>query len=194
MAVEMALVEAWRRVSRKDEIATGGDLHGLVSRSKGAGWPNDPKLSDRGGWRDGCMVAERRRPEAASVTAGAVRCSAWLGRANSRTKCNTVRMVGGRGRRSRMVANSGRRVAMKYKQLNAEERGVLAALRTLGLNQAEIGRELGRHRCTIGGELKGNSAPYDGGYRSKRAHQRAHARRYRSRRNSHFQGTQWERV
>jgi hypothetical protein len=40
--------------------------------------PNDPKLSDCGGWRAGCMVAERRRPEAASVTAGAVRCSAWL--------------------------------------------------------------------------------------------------------------------
>ena len=41
--------------------------------------PNDPKLSDCGGWRAGCMVAERRRQEAASVTAGAVRCSAWLG-------------------------------------------------------------------------------------------------------------------
>ena len=38
--------------------------------------PNDPKLSDGGGWRAGCMVAKRRRPEAASVTAGAVRCSA----------------------------------------------------------------------------------------------------------------------
>ena len=41
--------------------------------------PNDPKLSDGGGWRDGCAVGERRRQEAASVTAGAVRCSAWLG-------------------------------------------------------------------------------------------------------------------
>jgi hypothetical protein len=41
--------------------------------------PNDPKLSDGGGWRAGCMVGERRRQEAASVTAGAVRCSAWLG-------------------------------------------------------------------------------------------------------------------
>ena len=44
-----------------------------------AEWPNDPKLSDRGGWRAGCMVGERRRQEAASVTAVAVRCSAWLG-------------------------------------------------------------------------------------------------------------------
>ena len=40
--------------------------------------PNDPKLSDCGARRAGCMVGERRRPEAASVTRGAVRCSAWL--------------------------------------------------------------------------------------------------------------------
>ena len=37
---------------------------------------NDPKLSDGGGWRDGCAGAGGG---AASVTAGAVRCSAWLG-------------------------------------------------------------------------------------------------------------------
>ena len=42
-------------------------------------WPNDPKLSDGGGWRGGCAVGERRRQEAAAVTAVAVRCSAWLG-------------------------------------------------------------------------------------------------------------------
>src|SRR5690348_9888199 len=40
---------------------------------------NDPKLSDCGARRAGCMGAERRRAEAASVTRGAVRCSAWLG-------------------------------------------------------------------------------------------------------------------
>ena len=38
--------------------------------------PNDPKLSDGGGWRDGCAGAGGG---AASVTAVAVRCSAWLG-------------------------------------------------------------------------------------------------------------------
>jgi len=83
---------------------------------------------------------------------------------------------------------------MNYRQLNAEERSVLAALRTVGLSNAEIARELGRHRSTVGRELKRNAAPYDGGYRSVRAHQRAHARRYRSRRNSQFEGAQWERV
>ena len=34
---------------------------------------NDLKLSDGGGWRAGCMVGERRRQEAASVVAGAVK-------------------------------------------------------------------------------------------------------------------------
>jgi hypothetical protein len=38
--------------------------------------PKDPKLSDGGGWRDGCTG---EGGGAASVTAGAVRCSAWLG-------------------------------------------------------------------------------------------------------------------
>ena len=83
---------------------------------------------------------------------------------------------------------------MNYRQLNAEERRVLAALRTLGLNNAEIGREMGRHRSTIGRELKRNCAPYDGGYRCERAHQRGHARRYRSRRNSHFTAVHWKQV
>ena len=40
---------------------------------------NDPKLSDGGGWRDRCVVGERRRQEAAGVTAAPVRSSAWLG-------------------------------------------------------------------------------------------------------------------
>ena len=45
--------------------------HGRCAES-----PNDPKLSDGGGWRDGCAG---EGGGAASVTAGAVRCSAWLG-------------------------------------------------------------------------------------------------------------------
>ena len=83
---------------------------------------------------------------------------------------------------------------MKYRQLNAEERSALAALRSVGLNQAEIARELGRHRSTVGRELKRNAAPHDGRYRARRAHQRAHARRYRSRRNSQFGREEWTRV
>lgn len=83
---------------------------------------------------------------------------------------------------------------MKYRQLNAQERSALAALRTVGLNLAEIAGQLGRHRSTIWRELRRNSAPYDGGYRSRRAHQRAHVRRYRSRRNSQFTSAQWTRV
>jgi len=83
---------------------------------------------------------------------------------------------------------------MNYRQLNAEERSVLAALRTVGLSNAEMARELGRHRSTVGRELKRNAAPYDGGDRSVRAHQRAHARRWRSRRNSQFGKAQWARV
>jgi len=80
---------------------------------------------------------------------------------------------------------------MKYRQLNGEERCVLAALRVVELKPAEIARELGRHRSTVSRELKRNAAPYDGWYRARRAQQRAHARRYRSRRNSHFGREQW---
>ncbi len=83
---------------------------------------------------------------------------------------------------------------MNYRQLNAEERSALAALRSVGLSKAEIAPELGRHRSTVGRELKRNAAPHDGWYRSKRAHQRAHARRHRSRRNSQFGRAEWARV
>ena len=69
---------------------------------------------------------------------------------------------------------------MKYRQLNAEERSALAALRSVGLNQAEIARELGRHWSTVRRELRRNAAPHDG--------------RYRSRRNSQFGREEWGRV
>ena len=41
--------------------------------------PNDLKLSDCGGRRGSCMVGGKAAAEAATVTPGAVRCSAWLG-------------------------------------------------------------------------------------------------------------------
>ena len=83
---------------------------------------------------------------------------------------------------------------MKYRQLNAEERSALAALRRVGVSKAEIARQLGRHRSTVGRELQRNAAPHDGWYRSRRAHQRAHARRYRSRRNRQVGREEWARV
>jgi len=75
---------------------------------------------------------------------------------------------------------------MNYQQLSAEERFLIAALRSEGDTLPEIARVLGRHRSTIWREVRRNCAPYDGGYRSRRAHQRAHARRWRSRRNQQF--------
>ena len=50
-------------------------------------------------------------------------------------------------KRSRFGGNLVRRMGMNYRQLNAEERSVLAALRSVGLSNAEIARELGRHRA-----------------------------------------------
>ena len=83
---------------------------------------------------------------------------------------------------------------MKYEQLNLEERSALATLKRLGVSKAEMARQLGRHRSTIGRELKRNVAPHDGWYRAGRAHERAVACRKRSRRNSQFGAAQWARV
>ena len=49
---------------------------------------------------------------------------------------------------------------------------------------------MGRHRSTVWRELPRNRAPYDGGYRSPRAHERAVARRKRPRRNQQFDRAQ----
>lgn len=50
---------------------------------------------------------------------------------------------------------------------------------------------MGRHRSTISRELRRNCSRHDGGYRSGRAQEQAHARRKRSRRNSHFGRNEW---
>jgi IS30 family transposase len=75
---------------------------------------------------------------------------------------------------------------MTYRQLAPEERYMLAALRRQGLNQAEIARELGRHRSTVCREVRRNSTRADGHYRAFTAQERTNGRRSRSRRNSHF--------
>jgi IS30 family transposase len=85
-------------------------------------------------------------------------------------------------------------MGMNYRQLNLVERNTLATLRRLGFSLAEIGRELGRHRSTLWRELRRNATPRDGRYRVSRAQERAVARRRRSRRNSQFEGRDWERV
>ena len=76
---------------------------------------------------------------------------------------------------------------MKYQQLTLEERVLISHLLTQGFNQAEIGRQIGRHRSTISRELRRNRCNgIDRCYRFSRAHRRTVARRRRSRRNRHY--------
>jgi len=67
-----------------------------------------------------------------------------------------------------------------YRQITSGERYTLGALHTQGLSQAEIGRQLGRHRSTIGRELKRNRTRYDGAYRPLKANEYTNGRRSRS--------------
>lgn len=83
---------------------------------------------------------------------------------------------------------------MKYHQITSEERYMLSSLRTQGFSQAAIARQLGRHRSTIGRELKRNSARLDGRYRVETAIERTNGRRSRSRRNRRFAPADLQRV
>ena len=75
---------------------------------------------------------------------------------------------------------------MTYRQLSPEERYMLAALRRQGCNNSQIARALGRHRSTVGRELRRNSTKADGRYRALTAQERTQGRRSRSRRNRRF--------
>ena len=88
---ELEVFKPWRL---DGGIKVGMSSCGLRSKETRAVTPNDPKLSDCGARRGSCVVrrsedirarervARTRRVEleiAATVTRGAVRCSAWLG-------------------------------------------------------------------------------------------------------------------
>jgi transposase, IS30 family len=54
---------------------------------------------------------------------------------------------------------------MSYHPLTSGERYMLSALRKQGCTQAEIARQLDRHRSTISRELRRNCSRWDGHYR-----------------------------
>lgn len=76
---------------------------------------------------------------------------------------------------------------MKYQQLTLEERLLISHLLKQGFSHAEVARQMGRHRSTIGRELARNRCfGCDSSYRYSRAHRKTVARRRRSRRNRHY--------
>jgi IS30 family transposase len=83
---------------------------------------------------------------------------------------------------------------MLYHQITAAERYSVGLLRQQGLAPAAIARVLGRHRCTIGREVRRNGTPRDGCYRPELADWYARGRRSRSRRNRRFSAHEWERI
>ena len=83
---------------------------------------------------------------------------------------------------------------MTYHQITFAERYTLGLLRQGGLAPAAIARVLGRHRSTIGREVRRNGTPRDGCYRPQLAEWYARGRRSRSRRNRRFSAAHWARV
>ena len=77
---------------------------------------------------------------------------------------------------------------MNYHQPTSGERYMLHALRMQGCNNAEIARQLGRHRSTIGRELKRNKRI--GRYRPDEAQEMTQGRRWKSRRRWYFSDQQ----
>lgn len=74
---------------------------------------------------------------------------------------------------------------MKYRQVTTEERYSISILRRQGLNQSEIGRELGRDKSTISRELRRNANAW-GIYRPSKAVEKTNGRRSRSRKKPQF--------
>ena len=83
---------------------------------------------------------------------------------------------------------------MLYRQITYAERYTLGLLRQRGLSAAAIARVLGRHRSTIGREVRRNGTPRDGCYRPQLADWYACGRRSRARRNRQFSAAEWTRI
>lgn len=83
---------------------------------------------------------------------------------------------------------------MTYRQLTAEDRYIISACRMQGLSNAEIARQVGCHRSTIGREIERNHCRLDGHYRPSKAQRRTQARRRRSRRNRQFDNQAYQRI
>jgi IS30 family transposase len=83
---------------------------------------------------------------------------------------------------------------MSYCQITAAERYTLAVLRQQGLCPATIAELLGRHRSTVGRELRRNRTAHDGCYRPQVAQWYANGRRSRSRRNQRVSPADWAQV
>jgi IS30 family transposase len=80
---------------------------------------------------------------------------------------------------------------MRYHQITPEERYTLGLLRRQGCSDAEIASIMGRHRSTIGREIRRNCTNYDGAYRPSKAQEYANGRRWTPRRNARFGATEW---
>ena len=80
---------------------------------------------------------------------------------------------------------------MSYHQVTAAERYTLSVLRRQGLTDAAIARAMGRHRSTIGREMRRNRSHSDGTYRIDLADWYARGRRSHSRRNGRFGPEAW---
>ena len=83
---------------------------------------------------------------------------------------------------------------MRYRQITFAERYTLGLLRQRGLSPAAIARILGRHRSTVGREVRRNRAHSDGTYRPPLADWYARGRRARARRHRRFAAADWDRV
>lgn len=81
---------------------------------------------------------------------------------------------------------------MTYAQITLEERYAISALRKLDYTCAAIASELGRHRSTIGREVRRNAWRTDGrSYWVDKAQSYTNERRRSSRRNTQFSAEEW---